>query len=40
VAGLLIENLGLRALMPYLCALAGLFFLLQLAALRILGERG
>ncbi len=40
VAGLLIENLGLSALMPYLCALAGLFFLLQLAALRILGERG
>jgi fucose permease len=36
VAGLLIEDLGLRALMPYLCGLAGLFFLLQLAALKIL----
>jgi fucose permease len=40
VAGLLIEDFGLGALMPYLCALAGLFFLLQLAALRILGQRG
>jgi fucose permease len=40
LAGLLIEDLGLRVLMPYLCALAGLFFLLQLAALKILGERG
>ena len=40
VAGLLIEDFGLGALMPYLCALAGLFFVLQLAALRILGQRG
>lgn len=40
VAGLLIEDFGLGALMPCLCALARLFFLLQLAALRILGQRG
>jgi fucose permease len=39
LAGLLIEDFGLGALMPYLCALSGLFFLLQLAALRILGQR-
>lgn len=36
VAGLLIENSGLGALMPYLGALAAAFFLLQLAALRFL----
>lgn len=39
LAGLLIEAFGLSALMSYLCALGGSFFLLQLAALRFLGQR-
>jgi fucose permease len=38
LAGLLIEEFGIGALMPYLCALSGLFLLLQLAALRILSN--
>ena len=39
LAGLLIDDFGLGALMPYLCALSVSFLLLQLAALRTLGQR-
>ncbi|HUZ21603.1 MAG TPA: MFS transporter [Acidimicrobiales bacterium] len=39
LAGLLIERFGLGALMPYLWALAVLFLLLQLTALRTQGRR-